>query len=69
MKTVEKDVEFLNKKQDIEEGIIKALKAKTDPKIGDDAIMLMISSDLDYLIRTNKKHLTHFNYAIFNIDP
>jgi purine-nucleoside phosphorylase len=56
----------LGNRQAVEEGIIKALKKKSDPEIEDDVMMIMIPSEIDYLTRINKKRLAQYNMGIFN---
>lgn len=57
----------MGNRQEVEEGIIKALKRKGDPKIEDDVMMIMIPSELDYLTQINRKQLVHYNMGIFNL--
>ncbi|MBN1849037.1 MAG: nucleoside phosphorylase [Deltaproteobacteria bacterium] len=57
----------MEKKSDIEEGIIRAMKRNSDPMIGGDVIMAMIPSGVDYLIQTDKSGATHYNMGIFHL--
>ena len=50
------------------EGLVSPIRRKTDPEIGTDAIMVMIHSDLEYLVKFNyKKDITRFNMGFFNL--
>jgi len=39
---------------DSDEGLIRPIKRKTDPELGPDVLMLMIPSDLDYLVKRSQ---------------
>jgi uridine phosphorylase len=57
----------LKKKQEVEEGIVRALKMESDPTIADDVIMIMVASDLDRLVQWNKKDIIHFSMGFFRL--
>ena len=41
---------------DSNEGLIRPMKRKSDPELGPDVLMSMISSDLDYLVKSSQAH-------------
>jgi len=51
----------LNQKHIDDEGIIHPTKAKADPPLGPDALMIMIPSELSYLVRLAKAEEVPFN--------
>jgi purine-nucleoside phosphorylase len=58
----------LNKKLILDEGIVRPHRRKVDPDVGNDTIMIMIPSDLDYLVREKApKHITYWNMEFFNL--
>lgn len=57
---------MLNKKNDI--GIIYPVKGKADPQIGSDAIMVMVKSDLNHLVKiSNAKKLSFSEMDLYNL--
>ncbi|HOP48814.1 MAG TPA: nucleoside phosphorylase [Desulfobacteraceae bacterium] len=57
---------MFNKKNDT--GIIYPVKGKADPRIGPDAIMVMIKSDLNYLVKiSNAEKLSFSEMDLYNL--
>ena len=56
----------LNRKTEDNEGLIRPMKGKTDPDVGPDAILVMIRSELEYLVKVSK-NVASFNMGFFNL--
>jgi uridine phosphorylase len=56
----------LNRKPEDNEGLIRPTKGKTDPDVGPDAILVMIRSELEYLVKVSK-NVASFNMGFFNL--
>ncbi|MBW2610052.1 MAG: nucleoside phosphorylase [Deltaproteobacteria bacterium] len=60
--------EILDKKLKNNNGLIRPMKKKTDPEVGIDALMVMIPSDLDYLVKLHRaEEITRFCMDFFNL--
>ncbi|MFC1534530.1 nucleoside phosphorylase [Thermodesulfobacteriota bacterium] len=58
----------MDRKIETYESLIRPEKRETDPEIGPDAVMAMIPSDLEYLVKYNReKKINHFNMNRFNL--
>ena len=56
----------MNRKTEANEGLIRPMKGKTDPDVGPDAILVMIRSELQYLVKVNK-NVTSFDMGFFSL--
>jgi len=62
--------ETFDKKSDNNKGLIRPLKRKNDPDLGIDAVMVMIPSDLDYLVKLhNTEEINRLRMDFFNLYP
>ena len=53
---------------DLHEGIIRPVKKSTDPSLGPDALMAMISKDLEYLVRLGQaRKIAHSSQGLFRL--
>jgi purine-nucleoside phosphorylase len=53
---------------EMDKGLIRPEKRKSDPEIGPDAIMALIPSDLEYLVKISKgRKITTFNMNFFSL--
>ena len=53
---------------DLHEGIIRPVKKSTDPNVGPDALMAMISKDLEYLVRLGRaRKIAHSSQGHFRL--
>ena len=60
--------EPLNRTFNHDEGLIRPMKGKTDPDLGPDVIMAMISSDLDLLAKTSQaQKVEHSHMALYDV--
>ena len=56
----------MNRKIEDNEGLIRPSKGKTDPGVGPDAILVMIRSELEYLVKLSK-NVASFDMGFFNL--
>jgi len=58
----------LSGKTDLDEGLIRPMKRKNDPVVGPDAILVMIPSELDYLVKLSQtKKMGRFDMGFFDL--
>ncbi len=58
----------MKKEVKTEEGLVRPYRRNTDPDADFDTIMIMIPSDLDYLVQDKAyKHITYWNMGFFNL--
>ena len=56
----------MNRKTEDNEGLIRPMKGKTDPDVGPDAILVMIRSELEYLVKVSK-NVASFDMGFFKL--
>ena len=55
-------------KIDLDEGLIRPIKRKNDPVVGPDAMLVMIPSELDYLVKLSQaKKMGQFDMNSFDL--
>ena len=60
--------EILTGKIDLDEGLIRPIKRKNDPVVGPDAMLVMIPSELDYLVKLSQaKKMGRFDMNSFDL--
>ena len=65
---VNRIIKALTGKINNDEGLMRPIKRKSDPMMGPDAVLVMIPSDLDYLVNlNNEKKILRFSMEFFKL--